>query len=76
MAGGVLPPFRKQGIAQLLQNEMEKIASNKFYSSLRMKTRNKHSKMLHFALKNGFYINGFVEYADSLDSRIELVKKL
>jgi len=74
--GGVLPPFREQGVAQLLQVRMEAMAKAKFYLQLRMKTRNKHVKMLRFALKNGFLISGFEAYSDPLDSRIELMKEL
>lgn len=74
--GGVLPEYRKQGVAGLLQNEMEAEARKKLYFSICMKTRNKHVNMLRFALKNGFLITGFQSKTDNFESRIELKKQL
>ncbi|MDA3879464.1 MAG: GNAT family N-acetyltransferase [Prolixibacteraceae bacterium] len=74
--GGVLPPFRGQGVAKMLQEQLEKEAKRNFFQSVRLKTRNKHKAMLIFALKSGFYICGFEAKPDYEDSRIELVKYL
>lgn len=74
--GGVLPPYRKQGIALLLQDKLEAEARKQFFHSIRMKTRNQHIEMLRFALKNGFQICGFQEKERLEDARIELVKGL
>ena len=74
--GGVLPPYRKQGIALLLQEKLETEARKRFFRSIRMKTRNQHVDMLRFALKHGFQICGFQEKELLEEARIELIKKL
>ncbi len=74
--GGVLPEYRKLGVAKALANEMEVWALNKDYSKIRFKTLNRHKAMLAFALKNGFNIFN-VKPKDELENyRIELVKHL
>jgi len=73
--GGVLPPFRNQGIGLNLLYTLEKGAKRKMFLSIRMETRNKHIVMLCFAIKNGFQISGFLEENDLAESRIELNKK-
>ena len=74
--GGVLKPYRKQGIATLLLCEMEKVARSRFFYSIRMKTRNCHADMLRFAIKHNFKINGFEARGALNDARIELIKSL
>jgi ribosomal protein S18 acetylase RimI-like enzyme len=74
--GGVLPPYRRQGIASALLNVLEHEAKNCFFESIRLKTRNKHVPMLIFSLKNGFYISGFEKKGDIDDYRILMVKKI
>ena len=74
--GGVLPRYRKNGLAQALADEMEVYCRTHGYTHLRMKTRNEHKAMLQFALRNGFYITGFKSYPDPMKSRISLEKEL
>lgn len=74
--GGVLPAYRNTGIATDLLNKLEQEARRKLFLSVRMKSRNKHTGMLCFALKNGFLIHGFQEMKDRGESRIELIKML
>ena len=74
--GGVLPPFREQGTASLLLEKLENEARKRFFSSIRMKTRNRHIDMLRFVLKRKFQICGFELKDRLLEARIELVKKL
>ena len=74
--GGVLPQYRRYGIAKLLANEMEKYCRNSGYSILKMKTRNEHKAMIQFAIRNGFYMTGFEEYPDPMKSRILMEKRL
>ena len=54
--GGVLPKYRKMGIAQKLADEQEKWAKENNYDSITFKTRNRHKAMLAFSLNNGFNI--------------------
>lgn len=74
--GGVLPHFRKLGVAKKLANFQEAWATKQGYDSVTFKTRNSHKAMLIFALKNGFDIIGFKERETIETSRILLRKKL
>lgn len=74
--GGILPGFRQKGIARALAEEQEKWAKNKGYTTISFKTRNSHTGMLIFALKNGFDIIGFKEKETIKNHRILLQKKL
>lgn len=73
--GGVLPEYRRRGIATLLNSELEKIAKES-YQSIVFKTRNKFKPMIHFGLKNGYEIIGFEEKQNINEHRIILKKKL
>lgn len=73
--GGVLPEFRRKGIAQLLADAQEKWAAENAYSSIRFKTRNRHQKMLLFAIGNGFKIIDLIKVDDLNEYRIVLEKK-
>jgi ribosomal protein S18 acetylase RimI-like enzyme len=74
--GGVLPSYRRLGVARALADEMEIFCRNSNYSRLRMKTRNEHKAMMQFAIRNGFYLIGFKAYPNVLESRILLEKQL
>ncbi|MEO1451913.1 MAG: GNAT family N-acetyltransferase [Bacteroidota bacterium] len=74
--GGVLPPYRRMGVAQQLAEGMETWAKAQGYTQLRFKTRNRHRKMLQFALKQGFDIVGVDPYPDRAEHRIWLEKDL
>lgn len=74
--GGVIPEYRKQGVAQLLADEQEKWAKEHAYDSITFKTRNVHKGMLIFALKNGFNIIGVDKYPEVEANRIWLKKVL
>ena len=72
--GGVLPPFRRKGVAQKLAKVQENWARKRQYQNIMLKTRNQHQTMLIFALKNGFKIVGF-EPKDSLEAHRIILKK-
>lgn len=74
--GGVLPGFRRHGIAQSLADAQEAWAREQGYGSVTFKTRNRHKAMLAFALRNGFDIVGFEEREEVGESRIWLRKGL
>ncbi len=74
--GGVLSAYRNKGIAQQLANEQEAWAKQHNYQHVTFKTRNRHSAMLLFALKNGFQIIGFEKRQDVSENRILLRKFL
>ena len=74
--GGVLPKYRKMGIAKLLLNKMVDWCRDRRYEVLEFKTFNEHKGMLIFSLKNGFEIVD-VRYSEKDDrKRIVLQKYL
>ncbi|MDT7831530.1 GNAT family N-acetyltransferase [Flavobacteriaceae bacterium S356] len=54
--GGVLPRFRKQGIAQKLMELQHSSAKKKGYQKARTKSMNRFKPMMILNLKNGFEI--------------------
>ena len=54
--GGVLPKYRKQGIAKRLAEIQEIVVKEKGYTKLRTKSMNRFKPMLILNLKNGFDI--------------------
>ncbi len=74
--GGVLPEYRKKGLAKKLADVQEEWARKEGFETLIFKTRNQHKAMLLFALKNGFEIIGFSEKEETSANRILLKKVL
>ena len=74
--GGVLPPFRRKGIASLLAARQEQWALLKGYQSVRFKTRNQHKGMLIFGINRGFKVVGFDARNNVEQHRIMLEKQL
>jgi len=74
--GGVLPDFRKQGVAHALANEMEAWLRARAYHTLRMKTHNQFQSMLLFAIGNDFQITDVEKRECITENRILLEKKL
>lgn len=54
--GGVIPHFRKQGIAQRLMEHQHTCAKEKGYKKVRTKSMNRFKPMMILNLKNGFDI--------------------
>jgi predicted GNAT superfamily acetyltransferase len=54
--GGVLPEYRKQGIAQKLLELQHQMAKEKGYKKVRTKSMNRFKPMIILNLKNGFDI--------------------
>lgn len=73
--GGVIPEYRKKGVAEKLNLKMEEMAKKAGYISLIFKTRNRFKAMLQFGLKNGYQIVGFEEKTDPAENRIILKKQ-
>lgn len=74
--GGVIPEYRRKGIAKKLAVYQEEWAKNQGYDFIEMKTRNIHKRMLIFALSNDFVISGVEPKTDPRQHRIYLKKKL
>lgn len=74
--GGVLPAFRKMGVAAALASFQENYAKEQGFDAVILKTRNRHKNMLLFALKSGFEIIEVETKVPSKENRILLKKKL
>jgi GNAT superfamily N-acetyltransferase len=57
-SGGVLPEFRRQGVASRLMAEQHRIAKSLGYSYVRTHTKNKYRDMLVLNIKSGFDVTG------------------
>jgi ribosomal protein S18 acetylase RimI-like enzyme len=74
--GAVLPAHRRQGIADALANEQEKLAGEMGYKVIWMKTRNCFPSMLLMAIRRGFRITHLDPREDILQHRIIMEKSL
>ncbi len=74
--GGVLPAFRKKGIADALAQKQEAWIKNQGYQNVILKTRNQHQGMLIFAIKNNYKIIEIEPKDDIEEHRILLKKRL
>ncbi len=74
--GGVIPEFRQKKIATELARSQQNKVKEKGMKTIKMKTRNKHKAMLHFALSDGFYITGLKKQNNKKETRIFLDKEL
>ena len=74
--GGVLPEYRKQGVAEQLADHQEKWAKENGYNSIKLKTRKKHEAMIVFSSKRGFIITKEIPKIPETETRIWMEKKL
>jgi len=74
--GGVLPKFRRMGVAYSLANFQEKWATKNEFSSILLKTRQKHDGMIAFSLNRGFIITEETQITPTEETRIWMQKLL
>ncbi|MDC1038225.1 GNAT family N-acetyltransferase [Candidatus Marinimicrobia bacterium] len=74
--GGVLPKFRRMGVAYSLANFQEKWAAKNGFSSIVLKTRQKHDGMIAFSLNRGFIITEETQIVIDEGTRIWMEKSL
>ncbi|VEB97895.1 Glutathione transferase fosA [Cedecea lapagei] len=74
--GGVLPEYRRDGVAQALLAAQEKWAVEQGYRTLTVKTRNKFRGMLIMLLKNGYQIVETERKGTPSEYRLRLQKSL
>ena len=72
--GGILPAFRKNGIATALAKKQEAWIKQNDFQNVILKTRNKHQGMLIFAIKNRFKIIE-IEARENIDEHRIILKK-
>jgi ribosomal protein S18 acetylase RimI-like enzyme len=74
--GGVIPEYRKKGIAKKLAEEQELWAKKQGYKNIKIKTRNKFRNMLIFLITSGFKIIDIEKKEQINENRIILKKDL
>lgn len=74
--GGVLPRYRRSGVAAELADTQEEWAKSQGYKTIWMKTRNRFPAMLTMAVGRGFQITGFDPRDEIGEHRIVLTKSL
>ncbi|GGD25568.1 N-acetyltransferase [Franconibacter daqui] len=74
--GGVLPEYRRDGVAQALLEAQENWAKEKGYKSISVKTRNSFPAMLMMLVKNGYQVIELEKKGEVVDYRLVLRKEL
>ncbi len=74
--GGVIPRFRKLGIATKLRNQQEMWARESGYSSVCVKSMNRYPAMLQLLISSGYQINGYENNGTEANSKINFIKTL
>lgn len=74
--GGVLPTFRRHGVAQALLQEQENWVRAQRYRKLSVKTRNQFRAMLMMLIANGYQIIALEKKGEVADYRLMLEKRL
>ena len=74
--GGVLPKFRRMGVAYSLANFQEKWVTENGFSAIILKTRQKHDKMIAFSFNRGFIITEETQITPAEETRIWMGKSL
>tara|TARA_B100000446_G_C10454413_1_gene306461 strand:+ start:28 stop:462 length:435 start_codon:yes stop_codon:yes gene_type:complete len=74
--GGILPEYRRKGLANALANFQEEWARGNGYHKIKMKTMSKHKAMISFSLNRGFKIASKIAKKSLDGSRIWMEKIL
>lgn len=74
--GGVIPQYRKQGIATKLRNHQESWAKDNGYHSIGVKSMNRYAAMLQLLISSGYKIIGYEDNGDADNSKIRFKKWL
>ena len=74
--GGVLPNYRRKGIANNLADHQETWARKKGYKNIKLQTRSKHNAMLALAINRGFQITNKNEKTSNSNTHIWMSKPI
>ncbi|WP_035476993.1 MULTISPECIES: GNAT family N-acetyltransferase [Aliagarivorans] len=74
--GGVVPAFRKRGIATILRERQEAWALEQGYQWVSVKSMNKYPPMLQLLLASGYQICGYEDNGSTDNSKIRFIKQL
>jgi GNAT superfamily N-acetyltransferase len=74
--GGVVPEYRKSGIATLLLNYQEQWARQSGYKRIKVKSMHRFPGMLNLLISNGYKSEGVEDNADGSEIKIVFSKNL
>lgn len=74
--GGVLPQYRRLGVAKQLRERQEAWVKKQGYSRLRVKSMNRFPAMLQLLIAGGYHICGYEDLGDPACSKIIFEKNL
>lgn len=74
--GGVVPAYRKQGIATQLRLAQERWVKDNGYKLIRVKSMNRFPNMLQLLISSGYKISGYEDNGDEDNSKVRFVKYL
>ncbi|UPW18167.1 GNAT family N-acetyltransferase [Agarivorans sp. TSD2052] len=74
--GGVVPAYRKQGIASALREQQEQWALTEGYQQISVKSMNRYPAMLRLLIASGYQIVGYENNGNSNNSKICFSKSL
>ena len=72
--GGVIPHFRKAGVARALADKQERWAKKNGFTRIFFKTRNRFPAMINFGMRRGFKIVEVIKKGSEDDYRIVMRK--
>lgn len=74
--GGVVPKYRRQGIATKLREHQESWALESRYSEITVKSMNRFPSMLQLLISSNYEIHGYEKRGTKGDGKILFFKKL
>jgi len=74
--GGVIPAYRKQGVATKLREQQESWALNAGYLELSVKSMNRYPAMLQLLIASGYQISAYQDNGSSAMAKICFTKNL
>lgn len=74
--GGVIPKYRKKGVATKLREKQESWALNHGYSTISVKSMNRYRAMLQMLISYGYHISGYEDNGCIASSKIKFIKCL
>jgi len=74
--GGVVPEYRKMGIATKLRLFQEEWVLKAGYTKISVKSMNCYPAMLQLLIRGGYKINGYQDNGDADSSKIKFIKYL
>ncbi|WP_219118231.1 GNAT family N-acetyltransferase [Janthinobacterium sp. UMAB-56] len=74
--GGVLPAYRKAGLAQRLLAAQEAWAKEQGFAAVTVKSMNRYPAMLRLLIRNGYRIRAVEHFGDPASERIDFIKPL